>query len=193
MQCQALERGTISMRGANLLILIAVLALPAFSQDSSSTGTACGPEKTQFEVKTDKHGHPKAAADPDKAVVYVFERVWLDADAVPVNLATIRIGIDGRWVGANHGNSYFSFAVDPGSHAVCADWQSSWVRISRPGSSANLASAASLTAEAGRVYYFQADVDERSHHQPMVTIEPLDPAEAKLLIATSAISSSRPK
>lgn len=186
------------MRTPVALPLLVFLALPlAAAQDPAAVilGSGCGPDKIQFDVKTDKHQHAESRPEPGKALVYVFEQVKLDSDELPVNLATVRFGLDGQWVGANHGNSHFSFAVDPGDHALCASWQTTWVKISRLASAADLSSAASLTADAGRVYYFEAAVDERNHDhpQPGVKLRAIDPAEGKLLIAGSSLSSSRPK
>jgi hypothetical protein len=176
------------MKSLIALPLLLLLAWPAFAQDQAARASAgCGPDKVEFGVKTDKRAHPEAQPESGKALVYVFENEKRDSDALPVMNVTTRIGLDGQWVGANHGVSYFSFSADPGEHNLCANWQSSISMYSR------LAAAASLTAEAGKVYYFQTTVDQRSHRQPTVRIEPVDPAEAKLLIADSPLSNSRPK
>ena len=186
------------MRTLLALPLFVCLAIPARAQDPAAaalTGAGCGPDKIQFDVKTDKRQHVDSQAEPGKALIYVFEQVKLDSDELPVNLATVRFGLDGQWVGANHGNSYFSFPVDPGDHALCASWQTTWVKIAAHASAADLASAASLSAEAGKVYYFEAKVDERNHDspRPSVKFEEINPAEAKILIAASSLSSSHPK
>ena len=39
--------------------------------------------------------------------------------------ATVRIGMDGAWVGADKRDSYFVLDVSPGLHHLCASWQSS--------------------------------------------------------------------
>ena len=159
----------------------------------SGCGGACGgwvrgPDKVQFDVTTDKKQHPeaKAKAEAGKAAVYVFEDERREPNEL-FGLVTTRIGVDGQWVGANHGKSYFFFSVDPGSHDLCANWQSSFKMYSK------LVSAASLTAEAGKVYYFRAVVEERTHTPTAVRIEAVDPAEGQLLVAGSALSSSHPK
>jgi hypothetical protein len=138
-------------------------------------------------VKTDKSRHPQGQAPPGKALVYVFEVERTDAQALKTGAVTIRIGLDGQWVGANHGNTYFYFPVDPGDHNLCANWQSTFGRFSK------LAAAVSLTAETGQVYYFLTKVDERSHDNPAVWMEAVDPAEAKLLIASASLSDFHPK
>ena len=172
-----------------LVFLFAVLALPGLAQDQVAPARAeagCGPGKVQFDVTTDKKQHPEAKAEAGKAAVYVFEDERRDPGQ-RLGSVTTRIGVDGQWVGANHGKSYFFFPVDPGNHALCANWQSSLKMFSK------LASAASLTAEAGKVYYFRASVEERTEIPPAVRIEAVDPAEGQLLRAASALSSSHPK
>jgi hypothetical protein len=176
------------MKNIFVLLLFALLTSPVFAQDKTArTAAGCGSDKVQFELKTDKHQNSEAQPESGKALVYVFEVEKRDTDALPVLNVTIRIGLDGQWVGANHGKSYFFFSAAPGDHDLCASWQSSLKTYSK------LASAASLTAEAGKVYYFQTTVDQRSHRQPAVRIEPVDPAEARLLLADSSLSSSHPK
>jgi len=100
---------------------------------------------------------------------------------------TTRVGLDGVWVGANHGKSYFFFPVDPGDHHLCVRWQSSFKQLSQA------AAALSLTAEAGKVYYVRATLEERHKRQPAVKLEAVDDAEGQLLVASSAFSIAHPK
>jgi hypothetical protein len=171
-----------------LLLAVPVIARGQGAQDAATLARAagCGPSSVEFNVKTDKNQHPAAEPEAGKALVYVFDTVKLDPGLV-IGTVTLRVGLDGSWVGANHGDSYFYFPVDPGDHRICAQWQSSFERLSK------LASAISLTAEAGQVYYFRAIADARSHDRGAVRLEALDPAEALLLTAASAYSTSHPK
>jgi hypothetical protein len=95
-------------------------------------------------VKVDAKNHPWPAVQPGKALVYVVE----DQKTKNVFDVTIRVGLDGAWVGADRGNSYLFFNVEPGVHHLCAGWTT--------GSSENLFTLANLTAEAGKTYYFRA-------------------------------------
>jgi hypothetical protein len=177
------------MRTVLAVLLFAFLTLPVFAQDQAATARAaagCGADNVEFDVKTDRNQHPEGQAEAGKALVYVFEDEKTDPGLV-IGAVTTRIGLDGQWMGANHGKSYFFFSVDPGDHSVCASWQSSLKRLSK------LAAAASLTAARGSVYYFQAKVDARSHDRPAVWMEAVDPAEAKILIASASLSTSHPK
>lgn len=170
-------------------VLFVVFASPAFAQDQAAAARAaagCGPDQVSFDVKTDKKQHPAPQAEPGKALVYVSQDVE-QSNSVNIGTVTTRVGLDGAWVGAIHGKSYFFFSVDPGSHRVCAAWQSNFKRLSK------LGSAADLTAEAGQVYYLRVRVDERPEHRPDVKMEHIDTAEAQLLIASSSFSTSQPK
>ena len=171
-----------------LLLAVPLIARGQGAQDAATLARAagCGPSSVEFNVKTDKNQHPAAEPEAGKALVYVFDTVKLDPGLV-IGTVTLRVGLDGSWVGANHGDSYFYFPVDPGDHRICAQWQSTFERLSK------LASAISLTAEAGQVYYFRAIADARSHDRGAVRLEALDPAEALLLTAASAYSTSHPK
>ena len=82
-----------------------------FAQDSSSsinTAPGCGTASVKFEVKMDKSPHPLLQPPPGQAIVYFVED---DTEFESTPKPTTRVGVDGTWVGANHGNSYFSFAI----------------------------------------------------------------------------------
>ncbi len=178
------------MKSILVVSLLTVFAVPVSAQDQAKaarTAAGCGADNVQFDVKTDKSQHPQGQVPVGKALVYVFEVEKTDPAVFKVGAVTIRIGLDGQWVGANHGSTYFYFPVDPGDHNLCANWQSSFERVSK------LSSAVSLTAEAGQAYYFLTKVNERSHDNPAVWMEAVDPAEAKLLIASASLSNFHPK
>jgi len=173
-----------------IAVASALFALPALSQDQAAaarTAAGCGPSEVQFDVKTDKKQHPVAQPEAGKALVYVIEAEKADRGVFKIGAVTTRAGLDGSWVGANHGASYFYFSVEPGEHRLCTDWQSSFKSISR------LGSAVSFTAEAGKVYYFRVEVHETSNHPLAVKLEPLDSAAAQFLISSSSLSISHPK
>lgn len=141
---------------------------------------SCGPNDIEFEVRTSKH-QPDTPDDSGKAKIYVVEvirRPFFQPDA-----PTIRVGLDGTWVGATYGSSYFAFSVDPGEHHVCTQWQSSLKSRERK------AGFASFTAEAGKRYYFRVRI---TPHIGM-ELDRVDPDEGKFLVSSSALSVSHPK
>jgi len=181
-RCRSRSESEVLMMKAVLAILF--FASPVFAQDRATALAAagCGPNEVQFDVKTDKNRHPGAQPESGRALVYVFNA------SSPVGSATTRIGLDGAWVGANRGESYFFFPVDPGDHRLCTNWQSSLKRFSKVGSAAN------LKAEAGKVYYFRTKIYfEEKSNRPTVKLELVDGAEGQFLVASSAFSTFHAK
>lgn len=171
------------------LLVILTLSSAAFAQNENParTSAGCGLASVEYDVKADKGSHSITAPEAGKAIVYVVEHEKRDDGTLHIGATTTRVGLDGKWQGANHGQSYFSFSIDPGEHHLCVDWQSSLPELSK------LGSAATLNAEAGKTYYFRATIDVRDKHPADVLLEPVDPAEGQFLISASALSISRPK
>jgi len=173
-------------------ILVALLLISpsapqtVFAQDDAAKArmaAGCGPNEMKFDVKTDKKRHPMGELDSGKALVYVFGDEDVDnSNSLKIGGLTTRVGLDGSWVGANNYKSYFFFPVDPGEHRLCTSWQS--VLKGRT----EKTSAASFTAEAGKVYYFRTRTPANPQPKSLVKLVPVDPAEAQLLIAASAYS-----
>jgi hypothetical protein len=117
------------------ILLLFLIASPAFAQSAPGVAMApgCGAFSVTFSVKTNKNQHPFAQPDAGKALVYFVED---DSNFNATPKPTVRVGLDGAWVGATHGNSYFYFSVDVGEHHLCASWQGrglqSYVRRSDP-------------------------------------------------------------
>jgi len=172
------------------LLVVLLFAGPVWAQEQAADALAtagCGPNKVEFEVKKDKKQHPTGQVEPGKALVYVFGDETRDADVSYIGSATVRLGVDGAWMGATQYQSYFFFPVSTGGHRICAGWQSNFARF------AKVRTAASFSAQAGEVYYFRVVFERRQKREPAIKIEPLDGAEGALLIASSALSTSRTK
>lgn len=176
-----------------ILALAVLFGAPLLTQAQASndhTGGGCGPSKAGFDVKTDSKQRPlPAKPDDGKALVYVLQTAWEQPGIVIGSQKPItRVGVDGAWVGANHGDSYFFFSVDPGQHSVCTDWQSSFYERS------GLASAVDLNAQAGAIYYFRVKVRDAIQGRPgEVKIEPVDRSEWNLLFGSSSFATSHLK
>ena len=175
-----------------LILVVLLFATPLFAQNDAATARAaagCGSDQVNFDVKADKKQHPAPQPEAGKGLIYVFADVTGNNYGYGVLGITTRVGLDGAWVGANNNHSYFFFPVDPGDHRLCTNWQSSVASRSK------LAKAVSLTAEAGKSYYFRTKVYSmpEGQHEVIMKLEPLDPAEGQLLIASSSLSASQPK
>ena len=152
-----------------------LLATSAFAQAPSGGATsACGPKDASFDVKLDKTQHALLQSDPGKGLVYFIQEKG----------AASEIGLDGAWVGANKSGSYFAVSVEPGEHHVCASVQS---HRGHP------VGFVHFTAEAGRVYYFNARVVYGEEAEASLFLGAVDSDQAEYLIASYPLSVSTPK
>ncbi len=167
------------------MVLAMVFLASAAAQDRAAVAralSACGPDEVRFEVQTRATG-PVAEPGADKALIYVIE-VYNKASN-ELGEPTVRVGLDGVWVGATKGDSYFSFSVTAGEHHLCAEWQSQFKRLSRD------VALASLAAEAGKTYYFRARITEQTNLAFTFDLDPVNEDEGKLLVASSAFSTKK--
>jgi hypothetical protein len=164
------------MRDLFVLTWLGASALSAGSLPNAAIKTACGPDAVKFNVAAvkDQAGIP----DPEsgKALVFVIEN--FERPANELGRPTLRVGLDGDWVGANRGSSYIYFPVEPGDRHLCVNWQSPppWVRP--------LMGAHSLKAEAGQTYYFRARIFELSGSFAL-DFDLVNNDEGRLLVANS--------
>jgi hypothetical protein len=184
------------MKLAFAVILFAVTAWaqadPQYQSPAAVAEAACGPKNIKFEVQTGPTDPPQP--EPGKALVYVIEDLGQCSDCTGnskafftnVSNALTKVGMDGAWMGANQGSSYFFFAATPGEHHLCINWQSRLEVRSRAFAMAN------FTAEAGKVYYFRERVFPGESDYSF-DLDPVNSDEGKYLVATSAFSVSHPK
>lgn len=177
-----LVRRMVEAACAALLLLAASTA----RAQNAEGAPGCGPSTEHFDVKTDKSQHPEAKADEGKAAIYFLQD---DREFQSVPKPVMRMGIDGKWIGATHGTSYMMTTVEPGEHHLCASWQSN-VTLGSPKQSGAL----HFTAEAGKAYFFVA---RNRWYREVGTIpmkfEAVDSDQGKLLISQFAYAVSQPK
>ena len=175
---------------ALLIIFLATSCVIAQDQaQQTRLAPSCGPEQVKFAVKSQKTAPAPSPPEAGKARVYFIED---NSSFQSIPRPTTRLGLDGEWVGAAQGNSYFSFSVDPGEHHVCASWQT-WVG---PGVDAgHKTAAAHFTAATGGVYYFRVTNTfiRELHQPPTLKLELLDSDEGQLLTNTYALSTFQKK
>jgi hypothetical protein len=153
--------------------------------DRARTQAGCGPSDVNFEVTLDKKHRATPQAAAGKAIVYFVQQDVTDPGFMMPN-ATLKVGADGSWVGGTHGKSYLFFPVEPGDHRVCTSWQSIAPWVSK------LGAAITINAEAGKMYYVRATVEERKEHPNSVKLELIDSAEGLFAISKSGLSISHP-
>ena len=160
-----------------IVALLILFAASAFAQ----APPACGPAYVSFNVKLDQSQHALAQPDPGKARVYFFHDAGTGST---LGYPTVKLAMDGAWVGANHGNSYFTISVEPGAHHVCVTLQSSLV--------AQRVELAHFTAEAEKVYYYRTRL-VMSRSVELLELDPIDSDQGKYLVASIPLSVSSPK
>lgn len=174
----------------NVLFLCVALATAAQARCSTLPG-ACGSDKIQFNVKTAKHQPAPAPLAEGKAQIIFVENFAQNAGTCIACKVTTRVGIDGAWVGANRGNSYFADTVEPGEHHLCVGWQSVFRRLKKK------VGLASLNAEAGKVYYYQIKVrmlaNDETGMEKDLELAPLDEDQGKYLVKTTALATATQK
>jgi hypothetical protein len=183
------------MKSTLLVLLFAAFALqqnPACAQNRvppAAPGDSCGPANLKFEVQHDNSQVPPSDPEPGKALVYFIE--VFDDTPGQLGIPTVRVGLDGSWIGANSGSSYLFFSVDPGEHHLCASPQSNLKRLS------GQRFATDFTAEAGKTYFFQAQVHVQTTGGAgetwSIDLQAVTADDAKYLIANSPLSVSHPK
>jgi hypothetical protein len=164
----------------SLIALAVLLASTSASQERKGDriGDSCGPDDIHFEAHASKH-QSDTMADSGKVRLYVIQII-----RTPFYMPespTIRVGVDGRWIGATRGNSYVSASLDAGEHHLCVQWQSSLK--SRSGKRA----FASFNGQPGALY-FRSLFIKRGH---ILKLERVDPNEGRGLLLSSPASISR--
>ncbi len=166
-----------------------LFASAAFAQDHETatrlTQSACGPEDAQLDINTDKEQHPMGSLEAGKALVYVIEE---QKSREGFQGVTTRVGLDGAWVGANRGNSYFFFSVEPGEHHLCSDW-----RVGLLSGGGTKVALANFTAEAGKVYYFRVRTMGTKDMPNILDLDQLNSDQGQFLAASVAFSSPAAK
>jgi hypothetical protein len=181
--------------GLAFAVYVVLSSLPAMAQKrrfgelpTPPVPAACGDMRAKFEVKPSKNAQT-AQLETGKALVYFVEE---DTNTQWVtHTGRSRIGIDGKWMGATYGSSYFSFPVDPGVHHLCATTQI--------GIATNdvVTALAHFTAEAGSVYDFEVKNismrDTSIIYSDDATLLPIDIDEGKYLTSWFPLVESHQK
>ena len=140
------------MKQAMAVFLFCIMFVMGNQLRAARLHDACGDDQAHFDVKTEKDAPAPAALETGKARIVFIGRIDAPGCLGCGDFAP-RIGVDGTWVGATKGNSYFVLDVAPGMHNVCADWKSLSAAPRRNWG------VASFTAEAGQTYFFEAKIE----------------------------------
>ena len=142
------------MRLKDLLsFVLCVACVPALAHASKKNvlPDACGADDIEFNL-TPASGLPSSSPIPDGKARIVFIESYDKPGMLQTGMLTggkkfvTRFGMDGAWVGAAGGNNYFVVDVAPGEHKLCASVKGKKEYVGMD----------SVTAEAGKTYYYDA-------------------------------------
>lgn len=162
-----------------VLVALMLAVAPAFGQDPAA---ACGPASAQFKVNLDRSPHSAGQPEAGKARIYFIHDAATVAGVVPY--PTVKIAMDGVWVGANHGDSFFQVDALPGEHHVCATLQS---RLLLP-----RVELAHFRAEAGKTYFYRTQL-LLSGEVEALELQAVDSDEGLYLVSKYPLSLWKPK
>lgn len=175
------------MKALVAFVAVLIFSCPVFSQNQPApVPAACGDLKVSMAVDLNKDQHAIAEPESGKARIYFIEDTGL---VFKVAYPTTRMGIDGRWVGANKKDSYFSVSVEPGEHHLCVAVQSAFLARNTH----EVIALAHLTAEAGKVYYYRTTIVYSENGPTYLVFDPADSDEAKYLIELSPLATAHAK
>ncbi len=179
---------TIAPFALGLFLLLGGSSLCLAEQPAAGSPlAACGDDKIGFDVERGEVKDHTEAPDAGKATLYIVEFFNL-RDKGKFGRPTLKIGLDGQWLGAVQGFTYVSASVPPGEHHICARWQSHFGKLS------DQVSLLNVTADEGKIYYVRAHINVMGDQDVLsMDLEPLSTDEGRFLISEAARSVSKPK
>jgi hypothetical protein len=186
------------------MFLLCVSLVSAVEARATVLPDACGKDEIKFNVTTQKGQPVPAAPDSGKAQIVLIETLERIGNVQFFGGKIARFGVDGAWVGADRGDSYFVVAVDPGVHHLCANWQTI-------GPDKKNVGVASFTADPGKTYYYQVKITQKGYVEAPATglgvtsggggvsteesfdLTALSEDEGRYRVKSSALSTSTPK
>jgi hypothetical protein len=146
------------MNALKFWVFVSFLCVPPLKMTGKTVlPDSCGNDSVNFDVKTEKGRPEPAAPGAGKALLVVSESFAQNQGFCLGCKVTTRVGLDGKWIGANNGNSYFAVEIDPGEHHLCVGWQSVMGKLK------SQVGLASFTAQAGSTYYYESAVKITSY------------------------------
>lgn len=173
-----------------IVFLVASCAIAQNVPTVEQAESACGSSSTNFAVKTSRTQKRLPQPEAGKGTIYVIED-WDPVDTGRINRPTVRVGMDGKWMGATQGDSYLFFSADSGLRHLCVNNQSA---IRSYGSFVYLTAAYGLNVKPDQTYYFRVRMPRGGTSTSFsIILEPVNIDEAQLLLAEYAHATSTAK
>lgn len=180
------KSANLTLRRVNLdegRLLVAQRSVEKLGQGAGSIQAAefaCGPATIRYHVDLES-GSGSTPLPSGMAIVY-----FISQEHTPYRGTTLRVGIDGRWIGAVRKKSYTAVTISPGIHHFCV--------LKQVGNRMKGAALEVLNAKAGGVYYFLSNCFEQFHYWSYGPgMDEVGAGEGKLLIAQSQLAVAQVK
>lgn len=145
------------------------------AKTAPATVAACGVMSQNFKVHSGAARRSAGEVPEGKAMIYLVE----DIVPIPLNAPTLRVGMDGKWVGATRSHTYLGLVVDPGVHHLCVSAQGFTIQTLEDGITLHR-----LEAQAGKTYYVRMR-ETTSRNPSLDFVDMVDEDEGQLLLQTS--------
>jgi hypothetical protein len=164
------------------MLAVPMLLFPALPAIAQNLPPSCGPRKQTFSVKLTQEPHSLTPPKPRMAML-----VFINSESNCWGCITVYIGLDGKWIGGNKGNSWFAMNVPVGRRHICA-----YVRtLGYP--LRNQVLLTELRPVAGETYFFTTEVFNTAAVPFALGLRSVSPDEGKFLVSQSAHASWAPK
>jgi hypothetical protein len=170
------------MKQSMAAFFLCVLFILGLQLRATTLPDACGDEKVKVNVAAHEPSSVPAASATSAMLVFV-QRLSESC----IGCSVTRVGLDGTWIGANKGASFFSVTTAPGEHHVCAFWGAPGARTE------NKVELTELEALAGHVYYFEIEIGPRSTGEFAMRLKPISADMGTFLVSRSKQSVATPK
>ncbi len=171
------------MKQSICAFFFAILLVVVMQARCTTLPDACGDEKIKVDVAVQKPPSALPAANTTSATLVFVQRLGESC----IGCSVTRVGLDGTWIGANKGASFFSVTTAPGEHHVCAFWDAPGARIE------NKIELTELEALAGQIYYFEIEIGPRSTREFAMRLKPISADMGTFLVSRSKQSVATPK
>lgn len=177
------------MKNAVALLAAGMLLFPSLTVAAQMLPAACGPYQAAPRVKTEKSHHPPIQAAPGMATL-----VFVNTQESCTGCDTVNAAVDGKWVGTNKNNSYFTVTVAPGKRHLCTYGGMGYLRYGMADEPRYMVRLTELDAEAGQTYYFATDVRYNPDKQMnALHVWAVAPDEGKFLVSQSRLAIAKAK
>uniref|UniRef100_A0A7V4XUF6 Lipoprotein n=1 Tax=Acidobacterium capsulatum TaxID=33075 RepID=A0A7V4XUF6_9BACT len=161
---------------AGFLSLCAVLLVLPFAR-AAKLPSSCGPMTAHPSVQLQASSKGLSPIPAGMARLVFVQQI-----GVCPHCGVVRVGLDGKWIGANRGNSWFAATVRPGEQHVCVAWNAPFVRLT------NRIHLTDLNAEPGKTYYLETTALTGKYQVNRVLLSKTTRDEADFLISNSKMS-----